>query len=461
VKGKRQNPEKKVGSENRRNKGIFKGVVSLLFFVISIMFLFSLVNYIHPFSELAGRIPIFDVDQYTRDQKADKTEAYVTSYLSVSSKDAALKDALRLLEKKKAGLGEVESELKSIGVEKNRFVDTIDDKKMIFENNLSIIGEDHDVEKLKTYEYLKRSKNRFGADVQYRKKTYLDMWETKNERLEEKKKEYWREIKELTLFVKTFENTTLSADLSDEDIFFMGQVKKGMLERALFLIDNQDYDGAITILGDLLELKFGDEEVVHKNLLISLLTVLKEYKRRIELLEKETVFAEIKMSYLNEDYKKALAQIDTFDSYEYLQPLLVGLRSVTEENIDLSGEIEDELLVKKRIKELVNKAEAFEEEKEYSKAVKIYENLLILDLPPFDREYLISKMRSSLIPSIENDFKREDNTKAAGYLQSARNLYLDGEEEEALQYYSKVLTECSNSDYVEEALTELIRLIKE
>jgi hypothetical protein len=395
------------------------------------------------------------------DLYADEKGDYVTSFLSVSSKDAALDDALRLLQKKKDELEEVESELERISIEKNLFISSIDDKTELFEENLSIIGEEKEKERLKTFEYFKRIKSRFDDDIKYRKKNYLEMWETRNARLEEKRNEYWREIKELTLFVKTFEGGASSSDLYYEDLFFTEQVRKGLLERALFLIDNQDYDGAITVLGDLLELEFEDGEVVHKNLLISLLTVLKEYKRRIELLEKETVFAEIKMTYINEDYKKALAQIDTFDNYEYLQPLLAGLRHVTQENINISGEIEDELLVKKRIKELVNKAEAFEEKKDYSKAVKIYENLLILDLPPFDREYLLNKMRTSLIPSIENDFKREHNTKAAGYLQSARNLYLDGEEEEALQYYSMVLTECSNSDYVEEALTELIRLIKE
>ena len=455
MKRERKNHQEKSKSGNQPGSGIFKGVLSVFFFAVSIIFLFSLVNYIHPFSELAGKMSIFDVDQYLNEE-----ERYVTSYLSGASKEAALDDAFRLLQKKKADLENVERELERLGNDRNIFMGSIDKKTKLFEENVSIIGGEKEKEQLKTFEYLKRSKSRFDKEIQGRQETYLEIWESKKVRLEEKKKEYWREIKELTLYIKKFENDETAEDFLYEDMFFVTEAKKDMLERVLFLIYNQEYDGAIAVLGDLLELDFEDTETVQKNLLISMLTVLKEYKRRLDLLEKETVFAEIKMAYINEDYSEALAHMDALNDDDYIKPLLAGLRDVIQENINISSEIEGELVVKNRIKELVDKAAKLESEKDYSRAVKIYENLLILDLPPFDREFLISKMRASIVPSIESDFKREHNTNASRYLQTARNLYLDGEEEEALQYYKKVLTECPNSDYIEEALTELIRLIK-
>jgi tetratricopeptide (TPR) repeat protein len=450
---------KKYQKENRSSShsgtGIYKGVLSVFFFAVSIIFLFSLVNFIHPFTELTAKIPIFYVDQYS-----NKEERYVTSYLSAASRESTLNDAFRLLQKKKVDLENIEGELERLRSDKNLFMGSLEEKTKLFEENISIIGEEKEKEQLKTFEYLKRSRSRFDKEIQNRQSTYLSIWESKKVRLEEKRKEYWREIKELTLYIKYFENGETAEDLFYEDMFFVTEAKKDMLERVIFLIYNQEYDGAIAVLGDLLELDFENTEVVQKNLLISMLTVLKEYKRRLDLLEQETVFAEIKMAYINEDYSEALTHLDSLNDDDYIKPLLAGLRDVMQENISISGEIDGELVVKNRIKELVDKAAELEAEKDYSRAVKIYENLLILDLPPFDREYLINKMRATIVPSVENDFKREHNTNATRYLQSARNLYLDGEEEEALQYYRKVLTECPSSDYVEEALTELIRLIK-
>ncbi len=439
-----------------KNNGIYKGVFSVLFFAVSIVFLFSLVNYIHPFTELAGKMSIFDVNQHSNEE-----ERYVTSYLSGASKESGLNDAFRLLQKKKADLEDVEGELARLGIEKNLFMGSIDEKIKLFEKNISIISKKKEKEQLETFEYLKRSKSRFAKEIKSRQETYLEILESKKVRLEEKRKEYWREINEFTMFIKNFKNEETAGDLAYEDLFFVTEAKKDMLERALFLIDNQEYDGAAAVLGDLLDLDFENTETVHKNLLISLLTVLKEYKRRLDLIEQETVFAEIKMAYFNEDYSEVLTHLDAFNNDDFIQPLLAGLRNVVQENINISWEIESELSLKNRIKDLVDKAAELEAQKDYARAVKIYENLLIFDSPPFDKEYLINKMRAAMAPSIENDLKREHNTNAARYLQTARNLYLDGEEEEALQYYRKVITECPNSDYIGEALTELIRLIKD
>lgn len=438
---------------NRRKKGMVKNIFSLIFFILSIIFVISIINYIHPFTELFNRIPFFSVNHSLTD-----AENYVASYLSRPSKEMVQRDALLLLGRKKSALKNLENELKRLDREKGLFTDSMEEKRVMFEENISIIDGKEVKKNLKSAVSLSRSKNQFKKEVQSRTDTYQNLYTVKKERLIEEKERYKVEIADLTMFIKNIENGDRVEESINKNMFFIAEAKRDLIERVLFLINNQEYEDAIDVLGNLLAMEFGGNEEIHEGLLVRLLSVLEEYNNRVDFLQEESLFEEIKMGYLSEDYSEVLGKLDTLEAGGYLRPLLTGLRSALNENIVLAEEITDEVELKGSMTKLIEKAVKLEETGNYNKALGIYEDLLILNLPYYDREYLIQKIHSILVPSIKNEIKRGENTKAIKYLEKARNFYLEGDEVEAFNYYRLIVTDCPNSDYVENALNELMRI---
>ncbi|MCK4805075.1 MAG: hypothetical protein KAT88_10965 [Spirochaetes bacterium] len=442
-------------SVTRRNKGTGRSILSLAFFILSIFFVFSIINYIHPFTELLNRIPFFNMNHSLSD-----AENYITSYLSRPYREMVQRDALLLLKRKRYALQGLENELGRLDRTKGLFTDSMEEKSAMFEENISIIDGKEAKRNLKSAVYLIRTKKQFRKEVQSRKDTYQDLYSTKKERLLEKKERYKVEIADLTMFIRNIENGDRAEGPVNENVFFIAEAKRDIIERVLFLIDSLEYEDAIDVLGNLLAMEFAENEAVHESLLIRLLSVLEEYNNRVEFLQEESLFEEIKMDYLSEDYSEVLSKLDTLEAGGYVRPLLTDLRSALNENIIVAGEITDEVELKDSLAKLIKKAASFEEAEDFNKALGIYEDLLILNLPSYDREYLVQKIHSILVPSIKNEIKRGENTKAIKYLEKARNFYLGGEEEEAFRYYRLIVTDCPNSDYVEDALNELIRIYK-
>jgi len=442
-------------SVTRRNKGTGRNILSLAFFILSIFFVFSIINYIHPFTELFNRIPFFNMNHSVSD-----AENYITSYLSRPSREMVQRDALLLLKRKRNALQGLENELGRLDREKGLFTDSMEKKSVMFEENISIIDGKDAKRNLKSAVYLIRTKKQFRKEVQSRIDTYQNLYSTKKERLLEKKERYKVEIADLTMFIRNIENGDRAEGPVNENVFFIAEAKRDIIERVLFLIDSLEYEDAIDVLGNLLAMEFAENEAVHESLLIRLLSVLEEYNNRVEFLQEESLFEEIKMDYLSEDYSEVLGKLDTLEAGGYVRPLLTDLRSALNENIIVAGEITDEVELKDSLAKLIKKAASFEEAEDFNKALGIYEDLLILNLPSYDREYLVQKIHSILVPSIKNEIKRGENTKAIKYLEKARNSYLGGEEEEAFKYYRLIVTDCPNSDYVEDALNELIRIYK-
>ena len=440
-------------SVTRRNKGTGRNILSLAFFILSIFFVFSIINYIHPFTELFNRIPFFNMNHSVSD-----AENYVTSYLSRPSREMVQRDALLLLKRKRYALQGLENELGRLDREKGLFTDSMEEKSAMFEENISIIDGKEAKRNLKSAVYLIRTKKQFRNEVQSRIDTYQNLYSTKKERLLEKEERYKVEIADLTMFIRNIENGDSAEGPVNENVFFIAEAKRDIIERVLFLIDSLEFEDAINVLGNLLAMEFAENEAVHESLLIRLLSVLEEYNNRVEFLQEESLFEEIKMDYLSEDYSEVLGKLDALESGGYVRPLLIDLRSALNENIIIAGEITDEVELKDSLAKLIKKAASFEEAGDFNKAHEIYEDLLILNLPSYDREYLIQKIHSILVPSIKNEIKRGENTKAIKYLEKARNSYLGGEEEEAFKYYRLIVTDCPNSDYVEDALNELIRI---
>ena len=84
--------------------------------------------------------------------------------------------------------------------------------------------------------------------------------------------------------------------------------------------------------------------------------------------------------------------------------------------------------------------------------------LLIFPLPSYDREYILNRVHSLWLEVELRRVKREENTKAIKYLESARILNREGNEKGAIEYYRMLLTECPHSDFVSDAVDEIMNL---
>jgi tetratricopeptide (TPR) repeat protein len=115
---------------------------------------------------------------------------------------------------------------------------------------------------------------------------------------------------------------------------------------------------------------------------------------------------------------------------------------------------------KESLKNLSQKALALEKKGEREKALNIYQSLLIFSLPDEDRERVLGKIRNLAVALAGQDVKRQQNTKASAYLESAKLSDREGREKEAVEYFRKIILECPNSDYAAEALARLIALSK-
>jgi tetratricopeptide (TPR) repeat protein len=240
--------------------------------------------------------------------------------------------------------------------------------------------------------------------------------------------------------------------LSGDPGLFVHRAKGKTLQRFLLYVKRGEYESALKLYKRMKIEPLGSGQL---DTVKTLLERLNEYKTRLSLYEHSSLLDDIKLSYLEEDYQKTFSHIQASD---YLRPMLYDLQGVLYRNIETREQINQEIELKKKMKSLKRKAEDFEKRGEYENALKIYEDLLILNLPAYDREYLISKIHSLISESVRRQIKREDNTKATKYLESARDLYQQGREKEAEEVYREIATECPNSDYVEEAISAMLEI---
>ncbi len=390
----------------------------------------------------------------------ERQKAYITPYLSYMSQAEAQRDALFLLKEERDKLRTLENELAKLNRDKDSFLKVMDEKKGIYETNVSSFGLDKSMNELKSIGYLTRYNLQFDIDLNRRKSLYFKSYENRKAELQSDRDSHKRKVAEIRQFIgeidKRKENT-LSIPMK---ALFINETKRLYVERVLFFIEQEEYKRAKEVLVSLLGFEFNEQEMIQKTLLVRMLSKLDDIIRRLDLLTEESPFDDIKMAYLSEDYKKALNQVENLNANPFLKPILSGLREAIHQNIDSSQEIAEDLGLNGGINELMNKASELEGIGEYEKALMIYKNLLIFNLPPYDREHLVNKIDSGMIPYIKGGLKREDNTNAIKYLDNARKLLWEGKPEEALKCYKLLITECPNSDYVEEALEEIINIYK-
>jgi len=434
-------------------KRIFETVVTITLFLFSLSVLFFTVSYLFNFTDFTARLP-FSLIKIFKDDPA----GHVMSYLSTDSKETVQKDVILLLEKKREELYRIEEELKKLVDEKKLFLYSMGQKKKVFQENISIIDGSEIRNNLKSIVQLNKSELRFHNEAERRINLYLNIHQKKREELLSNKEQITWELAELTGLMQNLKNEKGIEKFPGDKAFFTQESKKKLYERLLFLIDHSEYEKALEVFDTLLGMDFDESETVQENIVRSLLAILKEYKEKRDYLESASIFDDIKMSFLGENYDQTFSHLDTLNADVFMNPLLADLRNVLYSNTNSTKEISEEIELTKNIKKLRDKALEFENRGDYEKAIKIYEDLLILNLPSYDREYLISKIHSIMVPAVKNDIKREENTQAIKYLENARALYLAGKEKEACEFYMLLVTDCSSSDYVEEAITNLLKV---
>jgi hypothetical protein len=439
----------------RKKSSSYKTVVSIFLFLLALATLFFTLNYLFDVTSIFNRISIF-----SRIFSFDDPQDYVSTYLSRSSKLGLRRDVIILLGRKGEELNEVKTELQKLEEAKKSFLDGMNEKKTVFHENIAAVDAEGSSIKMKSIVQLNKRELRFKTDIEKRIAAYMEIYQQKAQRLMTEHDKYEAELAELTNYIKDLEKQKGVEAIYDNSALFVEETKRRYYERLLFLIEQEEYRKAVSVLQTLQKLEYGDGDQIdpQENILVKLLSVVEEYQYKLNLLEKESDLEELKMAYLAEDYKKSLTLIKHIEAAGFMRPVLAELKNTLYENIGMVPEIAEEIGLKGSLKDLMKKAQNYEKTKEYEKALKIYEDLLILNLPPYDREYIIQRIHSIIVLFARNDIKREENTKAIKYLEDARKQYREGSEKESAKLYRTLITECPNSDYVTEALDGLINI---
>ncbi len=382
----------------------------------------------------------------------------VTSYLSHQTRLLAQQTVFEVLQKKKGELEAVENALTDLESEKNSFLRNMEERHNLFDENVSVFYIDDSQRGLETIVDFVRNKVEFKGEAQRREDQFLAAYEQRRESLTQIKKDYEQQMADLTAFHQGIEAGLDQVQPFYTEAMYIDEAKSNRIRRLLFLLERGDHNGALRTLESVAALPFRDEERASQVLLNQLLLMLQEYGERMKLIEDNAPFNDIKLSYLNEDYGKALHNVRKLEEEDFIKPLLTGLKGALYTNMEMKRQLEEDIALRKQIRELVKKAALLEKEGEYVKAIDTYESLLIFPLPTYDKEFMLEKVHSLWLEVELRRVKREENTKAIKYLESARILNREGNEKEAIEYYRMLLTECPHSDFVSDAIDEIMNL---
>ncbi len=384
----------------------------------------------------------------------------MTPYLSYSSKMNALENVSRWLRWKRDELLTVERELIELESLKSSYHENMDQKEDLYWANVSAFGLSEAEKGLRSIIDLVKNNVEFRGESKRREGQYLALYEKRKTALIIQKQEHERDINLLTQYMKNLASQNEKTFPFHDDALFIDEIKSRYLERFFVALNRGDYERAIQSLEIVAGFPFSKSEKVMKKIITDTLNVLKEYSERIDYLQKKSPFDDIKLSYLSENYSETRGRIKSLESEDYLKPILSGLEGALYSNLDTNRRIEKIIEGSDKAKKDAKKAESLQKQGEYKKAVEIYEDLLMYSIPSYDREYILNRIRVIWLDIEMRRIKREENTKAIKFLESARLLIKEGNEKEALTYYEKLIIECPNSDYTEKALREIMMLVK-
>ncbi len=382
---------------------------------------------------------------------------YVASYLSYSAKQNMHKETLNLLRKNRTLLVSVQHELKTLEEGKNSFLAGMEKKEKIFSQSRSIFNLTGREKNLRSIADLIKSDVEFRGEKRRRIQIYLTLYNRRKKSLLAQKAEYEHNLDALTEYQRAVEPLKPRTAPGWNGTFFIDTVRSGYLENFLYSVEHGDYETAVSAWKAIESLSSTDNERA-MSLVGRLVFLLQEYDRRLELLKRRSPFEEINLAFLNEDYNFAETRIRVLEKEEYLKPILSGLNGSLFANSNARDAAAAEIRQSEKLEQLVRQAESYEKKSEYKKALDIYENLLIFRIHSYDREMILGKLHSIWLTLEEEKRRREENTKAIKYIDSARILVREGKDADALEYYRMLLRECPNSDYTQEAVEGIIRI---
>jgi tetratricopeptide (TPR) repeat protein len=396
----------------------------------------------------------------------------VSSYLSGQGKTAILDEAFFILSKKRAELLEVEKEMKDLEKDKNAFIGMMDEKREAVGKHTSVLDAGGDDVSQRNLELEGRGRAAVTREIGRRKGLFLEQYQIKRGFFRERQEMLGLEIRDLTRFIEETGEAPPIESFPELAVFFRKEAERALLKQFHFQVGRGEYGRAIETLEKLpgigrtaardavLKQKPGQPKIEDEEaaLLLQTLRLVREYKEKNEFFKKGALLSDLKMAYLGENYGKALDLTERLEKSGFMLPVLAELRGALRRNLELSLELEGSRSLGGYIKNLGLKALTLEKNGEYEKALKIYQDLLLFDLPSGDREYLVKRIGSIQATEAKIDAKRRENTTASRYLSSARKSEREGREKEALDFYKKLIVECPNSDYVKESLESVIRI---
>lgn len=383
---------------------------------------------------------------------------HVLPYLSHQSRLQVQQNVYELLQKKKGELEEVETALIVLESEKNGFLRNMEERNVVFDEHISVFDVDESHKGLKSVVDFVRNKVSFKGEARRRSDHFLAMYKRRKGSLMRAKQEHELQLAELAAFSQDIAAPLTHGQPLYTEALYIDEAKSNRINRFLFLLERGDYDGSLKTLEAASVLPFSEEEKASQLLIRQLLVVLNKYGEQIELLEDNGPFDDIKLSYLNEDYGGALRKVRELEEEYFIKPLLSGLKNALYTNMEINRQIEGDIALHGKVTELTGKVAQLEKNGEYAKAIDIYESLLIFPLPSYDREYILNRVHSLWLEVELRRMKREENTKAIKYLESARILNREGNEKGAIEYYRMLLIECPHSDFVSDAVDEIMNL---
>jgi len=434
----------------RKRKRILRcsTVLSIFFFVLSCAALFLAISYARE-----GSKPLALCSFFSLKQRYSMESIPIVSYLSSWMGESLKRDAYEILVKKKEELAQAERELRALDQGRENFQSGLVLKREQFEKHKSIFKDAEQETVLKKYEAY------FNGETERRYKNYMELYHERKAELLEKKESLLKSIVELTGFIREADKDKAIPEGAQAAAFHISELKYGLMNKFLFYAERGEYESALKVLGRLSSLVDGAGawDKTQRELFRKTLSIMAEYEKRLDSL-RDASLKELKMSYIREDYSGALNLSREITSDGYMTPLLSVLNGVIERNARLTVETEEGLILRDNLRLLGEKALLLEKRGEREKALALYQNLLVFDLLPHDRDFIVKKIVSLSSVIQREEQRRLQNITAAAYLREARDFYRKGMEKEALERYSLVITECPSSDYVKEALSEIKKL---
>jgi hypothetical protein len=381
----------------------------------------------------------------------------VTPYLTFRSRTSLRKDIYRFLQLNRDQLSEVHAELDRLEEQRSVFLERMEEMGRTFSSQQSLLGVGEDRKDLSSIAGMISADAEFHGEMYRRKQEYEKLYQVRRAELEQLAEEYHEEIARLIQLDEDLQKPAHSFP-DNHPAPHLDQENRKLFDGYVRALQNKDAEGALSTAETLADLPLSGDGQELAQLLADYAAVAGQYEARLRKLRTESPLRVIAMSYLGEEYEKADRVRARWEEDELIGPLLSGLDRGLGRAIDTSESIDERVRANRQIRRLVERAEKLEQSGNFESSISLYEQILLQPLQAHDREYLTRKLISLWVPAELKKVKREQNTRAVKYLESARTLESEGKDRQALEFYRMLVEECPFSDYVDTAVERIVRI---